>query len=153
MARKDRWKIWGIILIVGLFLIGFWLLFNYAFAQDFVGTNQITVACDPVAPILPTDIIAYQWFRTPYPLVGDRQDPNAHEDLAITIPMEVTITFTIEGEYVIGVRTVRGVEGVSIPSYSDIIWSDVDDPVGSVPVPFIVRYLESAEVPVNFRYL
>ena len=149
MAQKDRWKIGGMIFVFALFLVGFWLLFNYAFAQDFVDTNQITIEWDAVSAIDPADTIAYQVFRAPYPFTGDRQDENTPwEDMGVTLSVQMTLTFTVEGDFVAGVRTVRDVQGIGIMKYSDQIWSDID---GNPP--FVLRYYMSPESSVSMWYI
>ena len=140
---KKIYLIFMILLLVGL-------MFSLAYGQDFVDANQITIEWDPVAPIDPADVIAYQVFLSPYPFVGDRQDVNTPwEEIEVTLAVQSTLTFTTEGEYVAGVRTIRSVEGGPTIKYSDMIWSDID----GVPNPFVLRYYESPDSPVNIRYL
>lgn len=138
----------GIVFICGILLLGFWLCYNRLFAQDFVDTNQVTVEWDEVLPIDPADIIAYEVFRAPYPFVGDRQDIIPLENLGVSMPTQKIITFSIEGEYIIGVRTVRDIKGQGIFKYSDLIWSDID----GVP-PFVTRYYITPDSPASIRYL
>lgn len=138
----------GIVFVCGILLLGFWLCYNRLFAQDFVDTNQVTVEWDEVLPIDPADIIAYEVFRTPYPFIGDRQDIISLENLGVSMPTQKIITFSIEGEYIIGVRTVRDIKGQGIFKYSDLIWSDID----GIP-PFVIRYYITPDSPASIRYL
>ena len=147
---KDRARIWGMIFLFVALLVGFWLLFNHAFAQDFVDTNQITIEWDPVAPIDPADVMAYQVFRAPYPFTGDGQDEDTPwEDMGVTLSVQMTLTFTVEGDYVAGVRAVRDVQGIGPIIFSDLIWSDID----GVPNPFVLRYYMSPDSPVSMWYI
>lgn len=138
----------GIVFICIIILLGFWLLYNRLFAQDFVDTNQVTVEWDEVLPIDPADIIAYEIFRAPYPFIGDRQDIIPLENLGVSMPTQKIIAFSIEGEYIIGVRTVRDIKGQGVFKYSDLIWSDID----GVP-PFVIRYYITPDSPASIRYL
>ena len=64
-----------------------------------------------------------------------------------TSELTFTLTFTVEGEYVIGVRTVRTTPiGVV---YSEINWSDVNGV--STPDPFVVRYIVPIPEPEGLR--
>ncbi len=113
------------------------------FAQQVEYANQLTVEYDAVAPIEPTDIISYQLWTDNDGIVLDGET-----DLLI-----YTFTFSIEGEYILGVSTKR--EAV-FPSFSDIVYSDinwsiVNIPVGSTPSPFLVRYIKPILSPGNLR--
>jgi hypothetical protein len=120
-----------------------------AFGQTPIYTNQVTVAWDEVAPLEPSDVIAYEVFRSPFPITGDRQDPADHESLGELTPTSMSITFAVEGDYVIGVRTVRMVSGGEIV-YSDINWSDENGEF--TPNPFIVKFYKAIQRPKNLRY-
>ena len=116
---------------------------SVGYAQNIEYTNQITVEWDPVAPIESTDIISYQLWTDNDGIVLDGET-----DLLI-----YTFTFSIEGEYILGVSTKR--EAV-FPSFSDIVYSDinwsiVNIPVGSTPSPFLVRYIKPILSPGNLR--
>lgn len=141
--KKIVWRLLTVLMVLSLVVVPLLLT-----AQDIHDTNQATVEWDPVDKIHPDDLIAYQVFRAPYPYTGDRQDVNAVEDLGGTTNTQMTITFTVEGEYIIGVRTVRAVQGTEVIKYSDLIWSDIDgDP------PFVIRYYETPDSPPAIRYL
>ncbi len=126
-----------ILLIILLFVL------SMGFAQNIEYTNQITVEWDPVAPIEPTDIISYQLWTDNDGIVLDGET-----DLLV-----YTFTFSIEGEYILGVSTKREVVFPSFSEivYSDINWSNVDIPVGSTPIPFVVRHIEGIQSPDNLR--
>lgn len=132
-----------ILTIVGLILIA-----SIAFAQEIVYTNQITVAWDAPTqldtgePIPSEDIIEYEvWVR-------DAVDEVTY--IARTPDLIYTVTMPYEGTFDIGVQTVRMIStGEEV--YSGINWSDVDDPVGSTPVPFVARFLKGVREPGNLR--
>ncbi|KKM22152.1 hypothetical protein LCGC14_1628210 [marine sediment metagenome] len=113
-----------------------------SYAQEVVYTNQATVAWDAVAPIKPADIITYQvWIdsaATGLLMVGE------------TDLLQYTITFTVEGGYIIGVGAKREIFGEVVYS-DDINWSDVNIPVGSTPVPFVIVYIMPIQSPGNLR--
>ncbi len=109
------------------------------YAQDIEYTNQVTVAWDVVAPIEPTDIITYQvWTDSVAGIVM----------VGKTDLVQYTITFTVEGEYIIGVGTKREVVSGDIV-YSEINWSNVNGV--STPDPFVVRYIKPIQSPENLR--
>ena len=126
-----------ILLIILMFVL------SVGFAQQVEYTNQVTVTWDPVAPIEPTDIISYQLWTD-----NDGALLDGETDLLV-----YTFTFSIEGEYILGVSTKR--EAV-FPSFSDIVYSDinwsiVNIPVGSTPIPFVARYIKGIQSPGNLR--
>ena len=65
-----------------------------------------------------------------------------------TTDLTETITFTAEGNFVIGVRTKRVLADDSVV-YSDMNWSDVNGE--STPTPFVVRYILPPEMPLGLR--
>ena len=113
---------------------------SVGYAQTIEYTNQVTVAWDVVAPIEPTDLITYQvWTDSVMAgvvMVGE------------TDLLQYTITFIVEGEYIIGVGTKREVVAGDIV-YSDINWSNVNGV--STPDPFVVRYIKPIQEPENLR--
>lgn len=131
-------------LLIGfLFILSFGLSIGYSQTPQYV--NQLTVEWDAVLPIEPTDIISYQLW-TDSVMAGIVMD--GETDLLV-----YTFTFTVEGEYILGVSTKRELQLPSFTEivYSDINWSDVDDPVGSTPDPFVVRYIKPIQSPGNLR--
>ena len=126
-----------ILLIILMFVL------SVGFAQNIEYTNQITVEWDSVAPIELTDIISYQLWTDNSGVVLDGET-----DLLV-----YTFTFLIEGEYILGVSTKREAIFPSFSEivYSDINWGNVDIPVGSTPIPFVVRHIEGIPSPGNLR--
>ena len=113
------------------------------YAQSVEYTNQVTIAYDEVLPIEITDIISYQvWIdssMTGIVMIGE------------TDLLQYTITFTQEGEYIIGVNTKRVVASTGDIVYSDMNWSNEDIPVGATLIPFVVRYIKPIQSPENLR--
>ena len=126
-----------ILLIILMFVL------SVGFAQQVEYTNQVTVKWNAVIPIEPTDIISYQLWTD-----NDGALLDGETDLLV-----YTFTFLIEGEYILGVSTKREAVFPSFSEivYSDINWSNVDVPVGSTPVPFVVRHIEGIQSPDNLR--
>ncbi len=126
-----------VLLIILLFTL------SVGYAQNIEYTNQITVEWDAVAPIEPTDIISYQLWTDNDGAVLDGE----------TNLLVYTFTFSIEGEYILGVSTKREAVFPSFSEivYSDINWSNVDVPVGSTPIPFVVRHIEGIPSPGGLR--
>ena len=125
-----------IILILGL---------SVGYSQDRVYVNQISVECDSVASIEPTDIITYQWWTDSVMLDKVMEGET-------NIP-EFTFTHIIEGEYILGVGIKRE---VVFPSFSEIVysginWSNINIPEGSTPNPFVSVYIKPIQLPENLR--
>ena len=121
-----------IILIMGL---------SIGYSQSIEYTNQVTVEWDGVLPIEITDLISYQvWIdssMTGIVMIGE------------TDLLQYTITFTQEGEYIIGVSTKRIVAITGDIVYSEMNWSNVNGV--NMPSPFVVRYIEGIPSPGNLR--
>ena len=128
-----------IILILGV-SIGYSQSVEYA---DTVG--QRTIGWDAVAPIEPTDIITYRVY-TDSSIAG----VVAVDDTEL---LQYTIVFALEGEYILGVSTIREVVFPSFSEFkeSDINWSNVDEPPGSTPNPFVLRWVKDIHSPENLR--
>ncbi len=126
-----------------IFIIILMLGLSIGYSQSIEYTNQVTVAWDEVLPIELTDIITYQvWIdsiMTGIVMAGE------------TDLLEYTITFTQEGEYIIGVNTKRIVASTGDIVYSDMNWSNEDIPVGATLIPFVVRYIKPIQSPGNLR--
>jgi hypothetical protein len=97
------------------------LVANAAPAQQWTTANQVTVSWDPVTtnidgqPI--TGTVTYKTYSKP--------ELGTIETLVGTVSeTKSTITFTAEGRYFLGVKSVRNVDGVEIES-SRIAWSNV----------------------------
>lgn len=105
-----------------------------AIAQTWYTANQATVAWDAVAPIAAGDTIKYQiYIRT-----GTTGDGTAVGAEVTTT--QTTVTFSAEGRYFLGVKTIRYPQGetVGIPS-TNTAWSNVAGDC-SAAGPFGIKY-------------
>ncbi len=127
--------------IVSLIILMMGLSIGYS--QSIEYTNQVTITWDEVLPIETTDIITYQvWFdstATGLQMVGEI-------DLLV-----YTITFSVEGGYVVGVGTRRVEVNTGDSVYSEINWSYEDIPPGATPDPFVVNHVKGIQEPMNLR--
>jgi archaellum component FlaF (FlaF/FlaG flagellin family) len=136
-------------LILSLFLV----LPNLAFSQTWVTANQATVSWDAVTtlsngtPVPTNDIIEYTVYLS-----------NAITDPAKTNPAEVAtvstteqvITLVDEGQYFVGLKTVRSLVDGTVIGESDIGWTD-DSAIVLNGETFGVRYFLSPNAPINVR--
>jgi hypothetical protein len=117
-----------------LLVLALCLLSTAGQAQTWHTANQVTVGWDAVAPIQPTDTIKYQLYvRQDLVSAGIKAgDPVATLQAVVTMPSE--------GDWWIGVETLRYVQGVADPFRSSTkAWSH--DPAACGPAgPFGVRY-------------
>ena len=111
------------------------------FALEWQTANQITIAWDPSAKIVSTDIISY----TVYSKVMGTDTPVI---IGETSDTQYVVTFIEEGRYYLGVSATRLVaDGETIES--DINWSDVNGE--STPNPFGVKFYVSPSIPLNLH--
>ena len=133
-------------LLLAIFLV--FLISVPAIGQDWINTNQATVAWDAVtqdeggSPIPVNDSISYR--------VYTKKLPNGAENLvANTQELQYTLTFGVEGRYLAGVQTVRVPDGETQEITSTITWSDSTDVV-AVPDPFGIVYYARPSNPKGF---
>jgi len=110
--------------------------------QTIIRDNPISVAWDVVMP-LGGDTISYEVFTAP---LGDYA---AAQSVGQTALVEMDVTISGEGDWVIGVRTIRTITENGEILYSDINWSDVNGL--ATPDPFIVRHYAAPDAPGNLR--
>jgi hypothetical protein len=134
---KKAWVI-AFILLIAVVSVGFGAV---------VYTNQITIGWDAVTKLgdgtnIPVgDLVSYQVYT---------KKGTATEVLVGEVTsLQQTITFTVEGDYLIGVRAKRTVTGGAIV-YSPITWSNSTD-IAAVPVPFSVGYYLPPGAPKGFK--
>jgi hypothetical protein len=133
-------KVW-IVLVAALCV-----MFSVGYA-GIVYTNQVTVGWDAVTKLadgtnIPTgDAVAYQ--------VYTKKGTGAEALVGEVNSLQQTITFTVEGEYLVGVRTKRTITG-GVTVYSSITWSNSTD-VAAVPSPFSVGYYLPPGAPRGFK--
>jgi hypothetical protein len=123
-----------------------------AFAQTAIVTSNPTVGWQAVTKlsdgtVVPTgDIISYDVVISPY-VSGQAPVPTF---LANVSSLNYHVTFSGEGQYVVGVRTKRVVSDGTV-MYSDYVWSSV----GGTPSPFglcITKVRWSQAVLLTSRY-
>jgi hypothetical protein len=138
--HPSRIKISPIVLSIIILLIIAVCLPNPLYAFDWYGPNQSTIGWD-ASPGLSDgnqvpggDTISYRVYTRRLP-------GGADVFVADTTAFQYTLTFSVEGSYLAGVRTVRipAGENGEVEVLSDIIWSDSLDVV-AVPAPFGIRY-------------
>ena len=117
-----------------LIILAIILLPTTVLAQSWYTANQVTVGWDAVPPIAQGDVIKYQV----YTRIGTSGD-GAKVGSEITAS-QLAITFTIEGRYFIGVKTIRYPQGetVGVPS-ATTSWSN-DPLVCAAAGPFGVQF-------------
>lgn len=116
-------------------------LLTHAKAMDWHGADQVTMSWDPVTTLsdgtpAPAGEITYTvWVEN----AADASETEIASGIAGT---SYTFTFGAEGKYILGVQTVRTVDGVVLES-SSISWSD--DPLVAVPDAWgVIHYLPPA---------
>lgn len=109
--------------------------------------NQVTVGWDAVTtlqngnPVPAGDLIKYEIYLADYPVAeADRENPAAHTLLGETDAVEWLVTLQNEGNYAVGIRSIRYVDGDTVDPDKRIEngfgWSDID----GVPVPWYLSY-------------
>lgn len=133
-----------ILIALALFLTG--LLPSLSFSQTWHSTNQVTVAWDTVT--LPDGIsgaVAYDVYT-----VRSTAAKSTAVKIARATSTQITIGFSAEGRYFVGVKSVRIDAGTDV-SESTISWSD--DPLVTATGPFGVVYIVSPRAPAGIRLL
>ena len=123
-------------------LLIFLLVLPLLLGQTAVRDNPVSVAWDGVLP-MGGDTISYEVFVAP---VGDYQ---AAQTVGQTDLLEMDVPLASEGDWVIGVRTVRTIISNGEVLYSDINWSDVNGL--ATPNPFFLRWYAVPAAPSNLR--
>ena len=117
-------------------------------ATDWVQTNQATAAWDAVTtladgkPVPATDTVKYQ--------VWTKRESDAPVKVGGEITAtQLTITFSAEGRYTIGVQAIRTSPNFTEPQASAVSWSD--DPLVVATNPFGVVYIVPPAKPKGLR--
>ena len=110
--------------------------------QMIVRQSSVDIAWDSIAPIIGSTII-YEILRAPL------NDKASFEIVGETVLVTYLVMFSSEGDWVVGVRTVRTIDSNSERLLSSINWSDVDGL--ATPNPFIGRWYVAPDVPENLR--
>jgi len=88
------------------------------YSQTWLPTNQITIFWDAVTAA--TGTIEYEVYRVD--AINDPQKQNP-EDLGRVTAPTITVTFSVEGRYFFGAKSIRVVDGEDV-SESPITWTD-----------------------------
>ena len=89
------------------------------------------------------DTISYEVFIAP---LGDYP---AAQAVGQTELLAMDVMIANEGDWVVGVRTVRTITSNGEVLYSEINWSDINGL--ATPDPFVVRHYEAPAAPSNLR--
>ena len=127
--------------VSGLVLTVLFMFASMVYSQVVIVTpDQKTVYWNPA-----NGATSYEVFTLSHG--GDKNDENARTLVGETDQLQQSITFSVEGKYIIGVRSVKDVEGTLL--YSDINWSDING--ASTPNPFEVVYATIPDWPEGLR--
>ena len=133
-----------------ILVLMFVLLLPYcAFAQQVIPTNQITILwneSDSVTTLPGT--YSYQVYTIPE--TADRADEANWVARGEVTELTQTITFTVEGKHIIGVRTKRLLDDGVTELFSPVNWSDENGV--NTPDPFVVFFGTNPNEPTNLRY-
>ncbi len=110
--------------------------------QTVVRQSSVDVAWDSIA-LITGSTITYEVLRAPL------SDKASLEIVGETALITYSVTFSLEGDWVIGVRTIRTIDSNGERLLSDINWSDVDGL--ATPNPFFVRWYVAPDAPENLR--
>lgn len=111
-------------------------------AQQIVYNNVLPITWDAHAPISGSTI-TYEILRAP------RYQPESFEIVDEISTIEYSVPLVVEGEWIVGVRTVRTIDGLGERLLSEINWCDVNGVW--TPDPFVVRYFVVPEKVKNLR--
>ena len=130
-----------------LFVLVFVLVASVSFGQNWVNTNQATVAWDAITYQLDTgETLIYKTY-----LVNAKTDPDKISPAFIgeTAATEYLFTFAEKGSYFVGVKSVVRVDAEDVAE-SEIGWSD-DPTYASAGATFGLRFYPVPAVPVGLR--
>lgn len=144
-------KVWTLFIIT-------WILFailavKVAIAQTWVTANQATIAWDAVTvnsdgdPLPPGETMEYVVYLAN--AVTDLNKANPTE-VATTSTLSQVITLNVEGQFFVGVRSVRKAGDGTVLGQSIIIWSDNPAYVLGGQT-FGIRYFKSPAAPTGLR--
>lgn len=111
-------------------------------AQQIVYYDTVPITWDAHASILGSTI-TYEIVRAP------RYEPELFEIVDEILAIEYDVPLVVEGEWIIGVRTIRTIDGIGERLLSDINWSNINGVW--TPDPFVVRYFVVPEMVKNLR--
>lgn len=123
-------------------VIIFLMVLPLLLGQTIIKDNHVSIAWDPVISA-DNDIISYEIFIT------QSGDYVAAQSIGQTELLEFDVEIPNEGNWIIGVRTVRTIIENNEVLYSEINWSDQNGE--ATPNPFIVRWYMVPAAPNNLR--
>ncbi len=118
------------------------LMLPLLMAQQIVYDNVVPITWDAHAPITGSTI-TYEVIRAP------RYQPELFEVIDEISAIEYSVPLVVEGEWIVGVRTVRTIDGIGERLLSEINWSNVNGVWTENP--FVVRYFIVPEMVTNLR--
>jgi hypothetical protein len=118
------------------------LLLPFLMAQQIVYYDNVPIAWDAVSSVAGSTI-TYEILRAS---VGD---PGVAEIVTEISAAEYSVPLILEGDWIVGVRTVRTVDANGERLLSEINWSDINGL--NTPTPFIVRHFTAPGMPTNLR--
>ena len=136
-----------------IFLVLFLTFSVTAFSQEWHTANQITITWDAVTELqggvaIPeTDIIEYRVYLSNTITDPDKTNP---AEIDITGDTSYVITLVNEGQYFVGLQTIRKLVDGEVIGESYIGWTD-DPAIVSNGVTFGIRHFLPPMVPVGLR--
>jgi len=118
------------------------ILLPLLMAQRIVHYDTVPIIWNAHAPIVGSTI-TYEILRAP------RYEPELFEIVDEISAIEYDVPLVIEGEWIVGVRTVRTINGIGERLLSGINWCDINGE--STPDPFVVRYFVVPEMVKGLR--
>jgi len=134
------------LVIIALYIYAVMLTtFTASAATEWHTANQTTIAWDQEYTVedvtIPTDEVTWDVFIANATTDPDKTNP---VKVGTATEQQYTITLNTEGKYIVGVQTVRTVDGKILKS-STITWSD------SETNPFGIKYFVIPDDPYNIR--
>lgn len=118
------------------------LMLPLLMGQTIVYDNVLPIIWDAHAPIAGSTI-TYEVLRAP------RYEPELFEIVDEISAVEYDVPFVVEGEWIVGIRTVRTIDGIGERYLSEVNWSNINGEW--TPDPFIARYYTVPEAVKNLR--
>ena len=118
------------------------ILLPLLMAQQIVYYDVVPITWDAVAPIAGSTI-TYEVIRAP------AGDPGSLEIVAEISGVEYDVSLVVEGDWIVGVRTVRTIDSNNERYISPVNWSDINGVW--TPDPFVVRYYTVPPMVTNMR--
>ena len=118
------------------------LMLPLLMAQQIVYYDNVPITWDAVTPIAGSTI-TYEVIRAP------SGDPAAIEIVAEISGVEYDVSLVVEGDWIVGVRTIRTIDSNNERYLSSVNWSDINGVY--TPDPFVVRYYTVPPMPMGLK--